>query len=1009
LSKRIKSHDNKKKIENKDLEGVRDVNEIFEDERVFEARAEWYRILRGDIEDDVIQQRRIKEIDRATKIHRTGLVGLPGLASLEEFQHIWVPMGPNNINGRIKSLAIHPTDENVLYAGGADGGVWKTTDGGKSWFSTMETELSMAIGAIGICEGAPNVVYAATGEDAPGGSPAFPGVGVYKTSDGGNDWDLLSPILSTRCTRVLVSSSNPNTVYVAGNQGLHKSVDGGTSWTNIRTDHVSDAVMDPDDPNIIYAGVWKLGVFKTTDGGSTWTLLSDLPTGPGANWIKLAMGPRIQIAPVQFLVAKMGLEAGQMYKTTNAGSNWTPILAAHGTGQNTWNNLVAVDPTNQDVIFAGGQDLERSDDGGASFSQIGGTHPDHHVLVFSPTNHNVCYLTTDGGVYKSKDNGISWTLSSTGLVCTQLYGLDVSQTSPLAIGCGTQDQGFIKSDGSSDWNDTHGGNEGNNFIIDPNNSNNMYITPWSGFLRRSTDGGSTWTNILHGIGNKVVRHIAVQPGDSNILLAAVDLNNVFRSTNQGNNWELVLTTDVISVSTKTTCVIFSSYNPAECYATTNDGQIYRSDSNGISGSWYKPYDSAHAPAVGGITCISVASNVVYIGYGSGAKIYKSTDGGKQWKSASGVLPTDSLQGTIVNAIVIDQHNSEVVYATTDIGIFRTPDGGESWHLYDDGMPRIVTTGLALRKNTNTLYAGTLGRGVYKRVLSERVVLATISNIVAVSAHYAGEIDQHLHAVVGTSNGKVHEIYWIRDEEPGQGVIFQFLFGSIVDLAAYYGGEIDQNQHVIVGTTDGKIHELNWQGPDPPSHDVLTQFAAGSIVAIAAFYGGGIDQHQHVIVGTKDGNVHELFWQGPDPATVRVLSGFGAGNIVDIAGYYNPADQNQHAIVATKDGNMHELFWQTGGQPGEGILTQFLTNNVGVTAYYNPTDQFERLIVGAKNGKVYEEYWQGTDPLSEGVLTQFDANSIVGLDMFHVANYLPQHLIVATTDGKIHWLTETVVQ
>ena len=630
----------------------------------------------------------------------------------------WTSAGPVNFSGRIKSVAIHPTDGNTVYAGGADGGVWKTTNGGVTWWSTMDLELSMAIGAIGISASNPNVVYAATGENVPGWGPSYGGVGVYKTTDAGGDWDLLAPIGSGRCSRVLVHPSDPNTVYVAGNGGLHKSTDGGTMWTNVRVDFHSDALMDPLTPNTIYAAVWNSGVYKSTDGGATWTLLSNgIPTGNAANWIKLAMGLN-GTDGTAFLVAKMGSQSGSLYKSGNAGATWTAIPGSHQAAPyNSWTNMVAVDPNNQNVIFAGGIGLDRSADGGANFSGIGGTHSDHHQLVFSPTDSNICYMATDGGVFKSTDNGVTWSYGSQGLVSTQLYSIGVSETWPFVLGGSTQDQGIIETTGGTAWTDTGAGNEGGFFIVDPNNSNNIYTTPWSGNLLRSTGGGTpgTWVSILNGLpAGMGVGHLAVKPGDSNSLLC-LGGNQVFRSTDQGNNW-----TSVLTVAAGPTQVAYSPSSPAICFATTNDGRVYRSTGAGAAGTWAEPYAVANRPPVGWISSIAVGwndPNIIFIAYGGWpSQVYRSSDGGVHWANATGGLPTDALPSAPISAIVIDQYNSETIYVATDIGVFRSREAGDSWERFYEGMPRIVTSGLVLRRANNTLYASTMGRGAYSRWL-----------------------------------------------------------------------------------------------------------------------------------------------------------------------------------------------------------------------------------------------------------------------------------------------------
>lgn len=171
----------------------------------------------------------------------------------------WVSAGPTNFSGRIKSLAVQPTNGNIVYAGAANGGVWKTNNAGATWNATMFDELSMAIGGLVVSASQPNTIYAATGEDAPGWSPAYPGVGVYRSNDAGATWTLLAGGIGDRCSRLLVHPNNPDHVYVATNVGLFRSTTGGTAWTEVLDGHISDVVMDPFNPNILYAAIWNDG------------------------------------------------------------------------------------------------------------------------------------------------------------------------------------------------------------------------------------------------------------------------------------------------------------------------------------------------------------------------------------------------------------------------------------------------------------------------------------------------------------------------------------------------------------------------------------------------------------------------------------------------------------------------------------------------------------------------------------------------------------------------------
>lgn len=669
----------------------------------------------------------------------------------------WTMLGPKNINGRIASLCIHPSNRNILYAGAANGGVWKTMNGGTNWTYQWTTEDTMAIGAICICQNFPDTLYAATGEDTPGWGPSYPGVGVYKTIDGGSTWNRCAGTnVGGRCMKVIVHPTDPNTVYVASDSGFFRSTDGGaTPWTLIHSGHCTDAVIDPFNPDILYLAIWNDGIYKTTDGGTTWnprngmfqwrivgtTLVQvwrGVPTGAGAEWISLAIG-RNGTNGSNFLIAKLGVNSGDIYKTTNGGSTWSKVASpVQPVTYNEWTNICAINPNNHNILFAGGVGLSRSTNG-STFSGTAGTHSDHQQFVFDPIDPTICYVATDGGVYKSIDGGQNWTLQSRNLQATQLLSFGASQAGAYRIGGATQDQGIIQSNGSTNWIDNGGGNEWGIFVVDPNDSQNIYISPGGGLLRQSTNGGSTWTTLTNGLTDMVngtptpaatAIDIAARSGNSNVLLFLGQIyddtrtpvyliRRIYRSTNKGG-----LFTGVLDLTSYPTKVLFAPSDGNIAYVTFADGSVLRSNNGGQNGSWNPPYTRANRPVESFISCIAVDwadPNRVFIGYGGfgATRIMRSTDGGAHWTDISGSVPATALPMIPLNAIALDQYDQNKIYIGTDIGVFRTRDGGVTWENFNNGFwisdhPRIIVTGLHLRRSDNALYSGTMGRGAYRK-------------------------------------------------------------------------------------------------------------------------------------------------------------------------------------------------------------------------------------------------------------------------------------------------------
>ncbi len=687
----------------------------------------------------------------------------------------WFPLGPNNINGRVKSLAMHPSNSNILYAGSANGGVWKSTNGGDSWTARWKFEGSLAVGAIATAPSNGDVVYAATGEDTPGWSPSYGGVGLYKSTDAGVSWTLLAgaDVVGSRCNKIVVHPTNSRHVYVASDTGVHRAdtssrvvvglggagpvLGGSVTWTNVLPGRATDLVMQHDHPNVLLAGIHNDGVYRTTDGGDHWEKIQgnkvvvfaiilafreNFPTGADAGWIKLAMG-RSGEGGSNFVVAKLGKNSATTLLTTDSGGDWLKTPGSVGADYDEWCSLVAVHPRQNRHIYLGSVGIQHSFDGW-SYVDSPGTHSDHHQMVFHHSDDNVAYVCCDGGVYRTTDNGVSWSLRSDYLTATQLMSLGVSQTGVFVAGSATQDQGIVQTDGSPVWVDHGGGNEWGMFVVDPNDSRNIFISPGGGQIRRSTDRGVSYTAPTNGLTdwwaaqnrNTIAAsfaHAAVKPGDSSIVVGPATVSDevkdangnvtatyaerhrIYYSTNGGVDWS-----NAFTLPHRGSKIAFAPSDASRVYVATSQGRVYRSSESG-TGGWTEPATAANRAPNAVITSITVDPfnrDRVYITYGGvNPHIYRSTNGGETWAACNGTDGPMQLPDIALLDLVVDTENPDVLYAASDIGVFRSNDRGSTWYWANDSfgendLPRVPVTGLAIHPETHRLYAATMGRGLY---------------------------------------------------------------------------------------------------------------------------------------------------------------------------------------------------------------------------------------------------------------------------------------------------------
>lgn len=640
----------------------------------------------------------------------------------------WYNVGPRNINGRVKCLAVHPTNPDIVYAGAASGGVWKTVNGGQSWVSLWDTQGSLAVGALAIAPSAPNTIYAGTGEGVISGTYGsyhnFPGVGVYVSTDAGVTWTLRNTLTNRRITQILISSSNPLIVYVAGQSGFEKSIDGGVTWTMLQTGQISDAVIDPANDNILYIAISGDRIYKnTTAGTGAWTPQT---TGPvGGAWVKLSIGVSGTNGS-NFLAAK---SEGTVYTTIDGGTNWTMLAGSHGSGWTGWCDMISVAPDDQNILIAGGVGLDRTTNGGTTWPGVtGDLHADNHMVVFARSNPNIAYNCSDGGVYKSINKGSSWVKASHGMVITQFYDIGSWSVISTVLGGGTQDNGTNMTTGGLTYKNIAGA-DGGYFVIDPGNPRIMYMEFQSNHVLKTIDGGVTDTAVTAGLFGSTpwVGVITIDPNNNNKLFTG--RNNVFKTLDAcATAW--VSCSQVLASTVSTIAVASSNSNrvyagTGELYFRLGQGRIYRTDDGAATSVWADKTTAVlpDSRPVMDIMVDPVNADRVLVCYGStntsgtaALSVFISTNGGDAWTDISAGLPNVGA-----NAIAFDPNNANTIYVGTDVGVFRTINLGASWTVFDNGIPNVVITDLHVDTLNNMLYVATFGRGMYKLDITPALV------------------------------------------------------------------------------------------------------------------------------------------------------------------------------------------------------------------------------------------------------------------------------------------------
>lgn len=667
----------------------------------------------------------------------------------------WVQLGPTAIplgqtyggprvlvTGRITGIVVDPTAPNTIYCATAQGGVWKSTNGGASWVATSDNEISLAIGALAIDPGNHLILYAGTGEGNFSGDSYY-GNGVLKTTNGGASWTALatSTFAGTRFSRIAVTPGTPTRLFAATGSGVFRSTNGGAAWSLMSSGTPAggmstDVAIDPATPTTVYAAFWGQGIYKCTNAGAatpTWTKLTSGLPASGFTRIALGISPSSS-QTIYALVANTSYTVDGFYRTTNGGSSWSSIALPGGNigGQGFYNLNVAVDPVTPDIVFLSGISLwkaTRSGGGVWSFTDVGGAfHPDNHAFAFDPTNHLKVYAGSDGGIYRSTDGGLHWDDSiNEGLCIMQCEFIDQHPSSDAVLFSGTQDNGTEQFRNSSIFNHADDG-DGGYCAIDKTQPRNVLSTYYGNSPKRSTLGGKfgTWMTVSGGILGSGLFYPPMALDETNPNNVAFGTDRINLDAAQGTGgWPTKVT--LPGISGTVSAIHYTNSNLI--YAGTTTGKVYRLVKSGATWS----ATAIHAaplpvgPFITDLATVPGSPNTVIVvmsGFGHG-HVWRGvvSAGSTTWTNLNGT-GVSAIPDIPANALVIDPSAINTYYVATDVAVYRTTNGGTSWTQFSEGLPNCAVFDMRLHNPTRLLRAGTHGRGVWERKLDVPSVSST---------------------------------------------------------------------------------------------------------------------------------------------------------------------------------------------------------------------------------------------------------------------------------------------
>ena len=701
----------------------------------------------------------------------------------------WQHIGPMQMSGRVTDIA-KPLDQPfTFYVATASGGVWKTENEGTNWTPVFDDAPSASVGAIAVDPNDSNRIWVGLGESNIFRS-SMSGTGVYLSKNGGESWEHMGLVETHHIARIVIDPRDSNVVYVAAcgkeystnpERGVYKTTNGGITWDKVLFESemagAIDLVMDPKQPNTLYASMWHRirkpwsdpvpgdggGIYKTTNGGKTWVRKTEgLPPRKTSGRIGLAVAktkPNVIYALIDnhevARKAKKGeldpygrprkdvIKGAEVYRSDDFGETWnqvsessrlmTRLYATYGWvfGQ------IRVDPTDENTTYIMGVPLLKSSDGGKTYNRLSypGLHGDHHAMWIDPNNSDYIINGNDGGINLSYDGGITWK-NIENLPVVQFYNVAIDNKKPFNVYGSIQDNNSWSGpsnhrpgrNSASQWKRVPGG-EASYMAVDPENENTFYSESFYGSIMRSDFSTGETERIKPDVGENEPKlrgqwlaPFQLSPHNSRVVYHGMQY--VFRSMNRGDRWEKIspdLThNDPVKQGNISFATISSlSESPLKfglLYVGTDDGRVHVTKNGGL----------AWAEIGEGLPKYKWVSRVKASAYDE-ATVYLTMNGKRDddfqvyvYRSSNYGKTWDDISqgipGGPVNVIIEDPGQKNVLYVGTDLGVYVSRDAGKTWNVLGGGLPITFVHDIAINQRDRKMVIATHGRGMFTLAL-----------------------------------------------------------------------------------------------------------------------------------------------------------------------------------------------------------------------------------------------------------------------------------------------------